>query len=247
MPAWRWGATSLGSFSSTFSRDRGRDARARTGTAARRRRGDAGVHRAAASPTRYAEPRLPSRWPHVASEQDRRSDRRGAPRSVADMTHRTRSTATSPSTTSTSRIAFYRDALGLEIVNDVASGGHRWVSLGIPTRSPGLGIVLSDPHAGRSPERRRGAASAAHREGVGARSAGVHHRRSGRHVRAHPRHGCRGAAGADRSSRGVRATARSATRRATSSASTRRDDGRRVRRPPAPRSTRLHRTGSLEW
>ncbi len=48
-------------------------------------------------------------------------------------------------------IAFYRDALGLELVNDVASDGHRWVSLGFPSQ-PGLTIVLSDPGAGRSPE-----------------------------------------------------------------------------------------------
>ena len=56
---------------------------------------------------------------------------------------------TSPSTTSTSRIAFYRDALGLEVANDVGSGGHRWVTLGSADQ-PGLEIVLSDPHAGRS-------------------------------------------------------------------------------------------------
>ena len=46
-------------------------------------------------------------------------------------------------------LAFYRDALGLEVQQDVASGGHRWVTLGSDAQ-PGLGIVLSDPHAGRS-------------------------------------------------------------------------------------------------
>jgi catechol 2,3-dioxygenase-like lactoylglutathione lyase family enzyme len=46
-------------------------------------------------------------------------------------------------------IAFYRDALGLEIQNDVSSGGFRWVTLATDTQ-PGLGIVLSEPHAGRS-------------------------------------------------------------------------------------------------
>lgn len=46
-------------------------------------------------------------------------------------------------------IAFYRDALGLEVQNDVGSGGHRWVTLGSQDQ-PGLGIVLSVPHAGRS-------------------------------------------------------------------------------------------------
>lgn len=46
-------------------------------------------------------------------------------------------------------IAFYGDALGLEVQNDVASGGFRWVTLGSRSQ-PGLGIVLSEPHAGRS-------------------------------------------------------------------------------------------------
>ncbi|MFB9680999.1 VOC family protein [Streptosporangium vulgare] len=46
-------------------------------------------------------------------------------------------------------LAFYRDALGLEVRNDVASGGFRWVTLGSATQ-PGLEIVLSEPHAGRS-------------------------------------------------------------------------------------------------
>lgn len=46
-------------------------------------------------------------------------------------------------------IAFYRDALGLEVIMDVSNGGHRWLTLGTESQ-PGLGIVLSDPHAGRS-------------------------------------------------------------------------------------------------
>jgi catechol 2,3-dioxygenase-like lactoylglutathione lyase family enzyme len=46
-------------------------------------------------------------------------------------------------------LGFYRDALGLEVHNDVGSGGFRWVTLGSPAQ-PGLGIVLSEPHAGRS-------------------------------------------------------------------------------------------------
>jgi catechol 2,3-dioxygenase-like lactoylglutathione lyase family enzyme len=46
-------------------------------------------------------------------------------------------------------LPFYRDALGLEVRNDVASGGHRWVTLGSDAQ-PDLQIVLSDPHAGRS-------------------------------------------------------------------------------------------------
>ena len=46
-------------------------------------------------------------------------------------------------------LAFYRDGLGLEVQNDVASGRYRWVTLGSDAQ-PGLGIVLSEPHAGRS-------------------------------------------------------------------------------------------------
>ena len=46
-------------------------------------------------------------------------------------------------------VAFYRDGLGLSVLNDVASGGFRWVTLGSDAQ-PGLGIVLSEPHAGRS-------------------------------------------------------------------------------------------------
>jgi catechol 2,3-dioxygenase-like lactoylglutathione lyase family enzyme len=46
-------------------------------------------------------------------------------------------------------VAFYRDALGLDVIMDVSNGGHRWLTLGTDSQ-PGLGIVLSDPHAGRS-------------------------------------------------------------------------------------------------
>jgi predicted enzyme related to lactoylglutathione lyase len=46
-------------------------------------------------------------------------------------------------------IAFYGGALGLDVQNDVASGKYRWVTLGSDAQ-PGLGIVLSVPHAGRS-------------------------------------------------------------------------------------------------
>lgn len=46
-------------------------------------------------------------------------------------------------------VAFYRDALGLEVRNDVASGGFHWITLGSASQ-PGVEIVLSEPHAGRS-------------------------------------------------------------------------------------------------
>src|SRR5437588_11996750 len=44
-------------------------------------------------------------------------------------------------------LVFYRDALGLEVRNDVASDGFRWVTLASPAQ-PDLEIVLSEPHAG---------------------------------------------------------------------------------------------------
>jgi catechol 2,3-dioxygenase-like lactoylglutathione lyase family enzyme len=46
-------------------------------------------------------------------------------------------------------LGFYRDALGLEVRNDVGSGAFRWVTLGSPGH-PVPEVVLSDPHAGRS-------------------------------------------------------------------------------------------------
>lgn len=46
-------------------------------------------------------------------------------------------------------LAFYSDGLGLTVQNDVKSGDYRWVTLGTDDQ-PGLGIVLSAPHAGRS-------------------------------------------------------------------------------------------------
>ncbi|MFP3579718.1 VOC family protein [Arthrobacter sp. fls2-241-R2A-200] len=46
-------------------------------------------------------------------------------------------------------LPFYRDALGLEVRNDVGSDGQRWVTLG-SSAQPELEIVLSPPHAGRS-------------------------------------------------------------------------------------------------
>jgi catechol 2,3-dioxygenase-like lactoylglutathione lyase family enzyme len=48
-------------------------------------------------------------------------------------------------------VAFYRDILGLTVRNDVANGDFRWVTLATDTQ-PEIGIVLSQPHAGRSQE-----------------------------------------------------------------------------------------------
>ncbi len=46
-------------------------------------------------------------------------------------------------------LPFYRDGLGLSVVNDVSNGPYRWLSFGVPGQE-GLAITLSVPHAGRS-------------------------------------------------------------------------------------------------
>lgn len=45
-------------------------------------------------------------------------------------------------------LRFYRDALGLEVRNDVAKGEFRWITVGAPGQD--VDIVLSQPHGGRS-------------------------------------------------------------------------------------------------
>jgi catechol 2,3-dioxygenase-like lactoylglutathione lyase family enzyme len=46
-------------------------------------------------------------------------------------------------------LAFYRDTLGLEVRNEVANGEFRWITLSTADQ-PGVELVLSQPHAGRS-------------------------------------------------------------------------------------------------
>lgn len=48
-------------------------------------------------------------------------------------------------------LAFYRDALGLTVQNEVAQGGFRWITL-VTQSQPEISIVLSQPHGGRSQE-----------------------------------------------------------------------------------------------
>ena len=48
-------------------------------------------------------------------------------------------------------LAFYRDTLGLTVKFEVAQGGFRWITL-VSESQPEIGIVLSQPHAGRSEE-----------------------------------------------------------------------------------------------
>ena len=45
-------------------------------------------------------------------------------------------------------LGFYRDTLGLTVRNEVANGGFRWITL-VTDSQPEIGIVLSQPHAGR--------------------------------------------------------------------------------------------------
>jgi len=48
-------------------------------------------------------------------------------------------------------LTFYRDTLGLQVTNEVENGGFRWITL-VTDSQPEIGIVLSQPHAGRSEE-----------------------------------------------------------------------------------------------
>jgi len=48
-------------------------------------------------------------------------------------------------------LGFYRDTLGLKVKNEVENEGFRWITLVTDTQ-PEIGIVLSEPHAGRSQE-----------------------------------------------------------------------------------------------
>jgi catechol 2,3-dioxygenase-like lactoylglutathione lyase family enzyme len=45
-------------------------------------------------------------------------------------------------------LVFYKDALGLEVRNDVSSQGYRWVTVGAEGQD--VDIVLFQPHGGRS-------------------------------------------------------------------------------------------------
>lgn len=48
-------------------------------------------------------------------------------------------------------LAFYRDTLGLTVSLDVSNDGFRWITL-VSDTQPEIGIVLSQPHGGRSQE-----------------------------------------------------------------------------------------------
>src|SRR3954467_8633897 len=115
-------------------------------------------------------------------------------------------------------LVFYRDALGLEVRNDVASDGFRWVTVG--ARDQDVDIVLFQPHGGRSQAEGDALLSLVTQGHCRPRSFAptTSTRRSRRYGRRAPRY-CRSPC----HSRGARATARSATPRATSCGSRRRD------------------------
>ena len=48
-------------------------------------------------------------------------------------------------------LTFYRDHLGLSLVNTVENGGYTWLVLATQSQ-PEVQIVLEHPHGGRSPE-----------------------------------------------------------------------------------------------
>jgi catechol 2,3-dioxygenase-like lactoylglutathione lyase family enzyme len=48
-------------------------------------------------------------------------------------------------------VAFYRDTLGLTVSFEVENGGFKWITL-VTESQPEVGIVLSQPQAGRSQE-----------------------------------------------------------------------------------------------
>jgi catechol 2,3-dioxygenase-like lactoylglutathione lyase family enzyme len=48
-------------------------------------------------------------------------------------------------------LGFYRDTLGLSVRDEVENEGFRWITL-VTESQPEIGIVLSEPHAGRSQE-----------------------------------------------------------------------------------------------
>ena len=121
-------------------------------------------------------------------------------------------------------LGFYRDALGLEVRNDVSSQGFRWVTVGAPGQD--LDIVLFQPHGGRSQAEgdallslvTQGSLQAAIFRSDDLPTTFEKVRASGAEVLQEPA-----------SSRGECATAPSATPRAISSGSPRRDPARSCR------------------
>jgi catechol 2,3-dioxygenase-like lactoylglutathione lyase family enzyme len=83
----------------------------------------------------------------IRIEQDRRSTREVATRTVGHMTV-TVAKMFIPVHDPDEALGFYRDALGLEVRMDVSSDGFRWVTVGAPEQD--VDVVLFQPHGGRS-------------------------------------------------------------------------------------------------
>ena len=127
-------------------------------------------------------------------------------------------------------LVFYRDALGLEVRNDVSAGGFRWVTVGAPGQD--LDIVLSQPHGGRSPAEGDALLSLVTQ---GSLQAAIFRSDDLDTTFEKVRVGRRSAPGTHVPAVGRARTACSATPRATSSASRRPDH----RRPGVPRELRV--------
>ena len=93
-------------------------------------------------------------------------------------------------------IAFYRDALGFEVRNDVKAYGMRWVTVGPPSQ-PDINIVLEPPAAdpGISPSDREALGDLLAKGLL--RGLNFSTPRSRRHLRPRPGDGRRGHPGAD--------------------------------------------------
>ena len=125
------GCTSLGSFSARFTElvgetpdrlSRPRPQRPRSGCPA----ASPGTSRARAASRAGTEKRSRSALPNVGHMD----------LTLSHVLRRRRRPRHAP-------VTFYRDALGLEVRNDVANEGSRWITVGAPSQ-PGIAIVLTN-------------------------------------------------------------------------------------------------------
>ena len=86
---------------------------------------------------------ITSQAPGQAGQESRSSGHRGAT-SLITMDDITIHATFLPHDDPDASLAFYRDALGFEVRNDVGYGGLRWITVG-PPGQPGISIVLQPP------------------------------------------------------------------------------------------------------
>jgi catechol 2,3-dioxygenase-like lactoylglutathione lyase family enzyme len=106
-----------------------------------------GLPRSSTSTTTVRDDHVTTKLLVPATEQDRRSAPAVLTRTVVAMAVTLASTFI-PVHDPDAALLFYRDALGLEVRNDVAAGGFRWVTVGADGQD--VDIVLFQPHGGRS-------------------------------------------------------------------------------------------------